>query len=62
MVSGFLEWRRMNDRVLAFCDQKYEELLFVNDKEVLPYEEAKKKGFLFWFHVKMMRQLMRYYL
>ena len=40
----FLEWRRMNDRVLAFCDQKYEEFLFVNDKEVLPYEEAKKKG------------------
>ncbi len=39
----FLEWRNMGDKVYAFCDTNYAELDSIHSKEILSYEEAKKK-------------------
>lgn len=41
---NFLKWRKMGDRVYAFCDQKYRELDKIDGKEILSYGEVKKKG------------------
>lgn len=40
----FMEWRKMGERVVAFCDKRYDELRVVNGKRVLSYEEAKKES------------------
>lgn len=36
----FLEWRKMSDRIFAFCDRRSAELGDINDKRVISYEEA----------------------
>lgn len=39
----FLKWRKMEDRVYAFCDKNYESLDKVDGKEVLSYETVREK-------------------
>lgn len=36
----FLEWRKMSDRIFAFCDKRSAELGDINGKRVISYEEA----------------------
>lgn len=40
----FLKWRKMEDRVYAFCYKNYESLDKVDGKEVLSYETVREKG------------------
>lgn len=46
---NFLKWRKMGDRVYAFCDQKYRELDKIDGKEILSYGEVKEKVYQYSF-------------
>lgn len=38
----FLKWRKIDDKINAFCDVKYKEINKIDDKYVLSYQDAKK--------------------
>lgn len=48
----FLKWRSLEENVYAFCDERYEELVNIEGKNVLSYSEAKEKSLPFLIAVK----------
>lgn len=38
----FLEWRKLDDEVVVFCDKKYKEIGEIDGKKVISYEDAKE--------------------
>lgn len=43
----FLKWRGLEDCVEAFCDKRFKEIGYIEEKEVLSYDEAKEMGLPF---------------